>query len=337
MTCLFVPPYLLERIAPDSLPVDESLRAGRVTPVDSRTAVLAADGPAWTVHTAGNTTTLPGRVVRSAGDPASGDDAVDEAATGITATLDLYRSIYDRASFDGQGASVSLSVHYEQGYDNAYWDGTQLVFGDGDGQIFDRFTKPIDVLGHELTHAVTERTAGLTYAGQPGALNESISDVFGSCVKQRVLGQRADEADWLIGAGLFLPGVQGRALRDMARPGTAYDDERLGKDPQAPDMSGYVDTDEDNGGVHTNSGIPNRAFYLAAIAIGGRSWEGAGKIWYDALTSSSVGPDTDFAAFAAATIAAAGEQAAEVASAWRTVGVEPAALGSAEPDSGSRR
>jgi len=322
VSCHFLPPYLLERVQPHLVEVDRSLRARRSAgphPV----LRAAAGAPAWVVHDCHHTADLPGDVVRSAGQPTSGDPAVDEAATGIEAILDLYRTVYGRSSYDGHGASVSLSVHYEQGYDNAYWDGTQLVFGDGDGQIFGRFTRPIDVLGHELTHAVTERTAGLAYAGQSGALNESISDVFGSCAKQRLLGQRADEADWLIGEGLFLPGVQGRALRDMARPGTAYDDDRLGQDPQVGEMSAYVETDEDDGGVHTNSGIPNRAFYLAAIAIGGSSWEGAGRIWFDALTGDAVGPDTGFAAFAAATVAVAGERVDEVTAAWKTVGIEP--------------
>lgn len=320
--CHFIPPYLIERLQPHLVATDQALRARREAgphPVPQS----AAGAPAWAVHTCHNTADLPGDLVRSAGQPASGDDAVDEAASGITATLDLYQQVYDRSSFDGEGAAVSLSVHYEQGYDNAFWDGTQLVFGDGDGKIFGRFTKPVDVLGHELTHAVTERTAALTYSGQSGALNESISDVFGSCVKQRLLGQSAEQADWLIGEGLFLPGVQGRALRDMARPGTAYDDPQLGKDPQAADMSGYVTTEDDNGGVHTNSGIPNRAFYLAAIAVGGNSWEGAGRIWYAALTGSDVGPDTDFAGFAAATVAAAGNHADGVRAAWTTVGVTP--------------
>ena len=327
VSCHFVPPYLLERIQPHLLDVDRTLRARRAAgphPIPAPRA--AAPTPAWVVHDCHHTANLPGDVVRSEGQPPSGDDAVDETATGIEAILDLYRTGYGRSSFDGHGASVSLSVHYEQGYDNAYWDGTQLVFGDGDGTIFGRFTKPVDVLGHELTHALTERTAGLTYAGQSGALNESISDVFGSCAKQRLLGQRAEEADWLIGEGIFLPGVQGRALRDMARPGTAYDDDRLGKDPQVAEMDQYVEDDEDNGGVHLNSGIPNRAFYLAAIAIGGTSWEGAGRIWFDALTGSEVGPDTDFAGFAAATVAVAGERTDEVAAAWRTVGVEPTSV-----------
>lgn len=322
--CTFIPPYLIERLQPaDLVARDRALRAARA--VAPARAPEAAVDAAWVVHTCHNTAELPGDVVRSVGDPESGDAAVDEAAYGITGSLALFADVYGRDSYDDRGAGVSLSVHYEQGYDNAYWDGTQLVFGDGDGEIFGRFTAPVDVLGHEFTHAVTERTAGLTYRGQSGALNESMSDVFGSCLKQRLLGQRADEADWLVGAGLFLPGVRARALRDMANPGTAYDDPRLGQDPQVGDMADYVVTTDDNGGVHTNSGIPNRAFQLAATAIGGTSWEGAGRIWYAALTGGQVGPDTDFAGFAAATVAAAGEHADVVAQAWQVVGVGGAA------------
>ena len=150
--------------------------------------------------------------------------AVDEAATGIDATLRMFAEVLERDSHDDAGALVSLTVHYGTDYDNAFWDGTQLVFGDGDGTVFDRFTKPVDVLGHEFTHAVTERTAGLAYQGQSGALNESMSDVFAACLKQRLLGQSALEADWLIGEGIFVPGIKARGLRDMAAPGTAYDD-----------------------------------------------------------------------------------------------------------------
>ena len=264
--------------------------------------------------------------MRGSGDPASGDAAVDEAADGIDGALRLFAEVFDRSSYDGAGAAVSVTVHYGRDYDNAFWDGTQLVFGDGDGEIFDRFTKPVDVLGHELSHAVTEHSAGLRYQDQSGALNESVSDVFGSCLKQWLLGQTVDQADWLVGAGLFLPGVNARGLRDMANPGTAYDDPQLGKDPQGASMDDYIDTTDDNGGVHLNSGIPNRAFHLAATAIGGRSWEGAGAIWYAALTGGQVGPDTDFAGFAAATVAAAGDRqdwADAVRQAWETVGVTP--------------
>ena len=354
MTCSFVPPYLLEQIARSdaecapraiaTLTVDALLRDQRASTPASRpmpTAVApgAAAVPDWTVHTARNTTTLPGTAVRGKGDPESGDVAVDEAADGIDGALRMFAEVFDRSSYDGAGADVSLTVHYGRDYDNAFWDGTQLVFGDGDGEIFDRFTKPVDVLGHELTHAVTEHSAGLRYQDQSGALNESVSDVFGTCLKQWLLAQSVDEADWLIGAGLFMPGVAARGLRDMANPGTAYDDPRLGKDPQGASMDEYVDTNDDNGGVHLNSGIPNRAFHLAATAIGGRSWEGAGAIWYAALTGGQVGATTDFAGFAAATVAAAGEHADAVRQAWETVGVAPVA-GSAsttpttQPDTG---
>ncbi len=336
--CSFVPPYLLERIAASdsdaadhcrtTLAADRAFRAGRVAAPTTATATTAT-GAAWVVHTAANGSALPGSVVRTAGDPASGDTSVDEAADGITATLGLYRDAFARSSYDGKSAEVVLTVHYEQNYDNAFWNGTQLVFGDGDGQVFGSFTKPVDVLGHEFTHAVTQFTANLTYQGQSGALNESVSDCLGICVKQRVLGQTAETADWLVGEGIFLPGIHARALRDMAHPGTAYDDPTLGKDPQVGDLADYVETTDDNGGVHTNSGIPNRAFYLAATAIGGDTWEGAGQIWYAALTGGRVTADTDFSGFAAATIAAAGDHADAVRQAWTTVGVDPS--GSSTP------
>ena len=341
--CQIVPPYLLERIAsahpdPDAvacgartLEIDAELRIRR----SSATTTVAVDGnKPFAVYTASSGSTLPGRKVRAAGAAATGDPAVDEAHDGVQASLALFKEVFGRDSYDGQGAAVVASVHYQRDYDNAFWDGDQLVFGDGDGKVFDRFTKPVDVLGHELSHAVTQFTANLTYRGQSGALNESISDVFGSCLKQRLLGQTADQADWLIGEGIFLPSVQGRALRSMAEPGTAYDDPTLGKDPQVATMADYVDTQDDNGGVHTNSGIPNKAFHLAAIGIGGTSWDGAGRIWYAALTSG-LSADTDFAGFAAATVTAAegvSSEAAEVVrSAWEQVGVTGAAGSSSGP------
>lgn len=321
MTCGFVPPYLLARVAPETLAVDAGLRGRRTAlHLEARTITLPGR-PAWIVHSADGDTALPGRRVRAAGEEESGDDAVDEAASGITAALALFGEVYGRSSYDGRGARVSLTVHYGRDYDNAFWDGVQLVFGDGDGRVFGRLTRPVDVLGHELTHAVTEHAAGLRYRQQSGALNESVSDVFAACLKQRLLDQTPDEADWLIGAGLFLPGVEARALRDMAAPGTAYDDPVLGRDPQVGHLDDYVVTDDDNGGVHLNSGIPNRAFHLAATAIGGTAWEGAGRIWYAALTGGEVRPDTGFAGFAAATVAAAGGHADDVRRAWSAVGV----------------
>jgi Zn-dependent metalloprotease len=261
----FIPPYLLARIAlsrtdadwlDQMLAHDDDVRLRRTMAL--RPGV--ATGDAWVVHTAHNRATLPGDVVLRAGDPPSGDPAADEAADGVAGSLAMFQDVYGRDSYDDAGATVLATVHYQRNYDNAFWNGEQLVFGDGDGEIFDRFTRPVDVLGHEFTHAVTEHTAGLVYEGQSGALNESVSDVFAACLKQRLLGQDAAAGDWLIGEGLFLPGVQGRALRDMAHPGTAYDDPVLGEDPQPDHMDDYVETTTDNGGVHINSGIPNRAF-----------------------------------------------------------------------------
>jgi len=326
--CQFIPPYLLERLAFSdvdveisrcghaTLAIDAGLRAQREAGEHSVTT-----GGGWSVYTAANGSRLPGSPVRSAGQPASRDEAVDEAYDGLAASLALLGEVFGRASYDGKGAHVVATVHYERNYDNAFWDGRQLVFGDGDGRVFGRFTRPIDVLGHELGHAVTEHSAGLVYHGQPGALNESISDVVGALVKQRQLRQTAEEADWLIGAGMFLPGIQARGLRDMLHPGTAYDDPLLGKDPQGASMGAYVETRDDNGGVHLNSGIPNRAFALVARALGGRSWETAGPIWYSALTSG-IAPTTDFATFAEATVKAAPAFAQlAVKEAWQTVGV----------------
>ncbi len=345
MACSFVPPYLLRHLAAEevhrdvppavrercrsTLLIDERNRARRAADPGPDPAGQQAADSRWVVHDAHNGSVLPGTPVRRSGEPATGDAAVDEAAEGTAASLRLLSEVFSRDSYDGQGATALVTVHYERDYVNAFWDGTQLVFGDGDGRIFGRFTRPIDVLGHELAHALTQYTAGLIYADQPGALNESVSDVFAACLLQRSLDQTVDEASWLIGEGLFLPGVQARGLRDMAAPGTAYDDPALGRDPQVGSMADYVLTDDDDGGVHLNSGIANRAFHLAATSIGGRSWWGAGAIWFDALMGDDVGPRTDFVGFAEATIAAAGAHADDVEQAWRTVGVLAA---DAQPD-----
>lgn len=296
------------------------------------TGATETPSPHRSIHDAKHGTTLPGTLVRAEGASASKDVSVNQAYDGLGDTWQLYWQAYQRNSLDGKGLPLVATVHYERNYDNAFWDGDQMVFGDGDGTYFNGFTSSVDVIGHELTHGVTQFTAGLTYVGQSGALNESISDCFGSMVKQHSLGESAAEADWLIGEGLFTSKVKGVALRSMKAPGTAYDDPVLGKDPQPADMDGYADlphdADHDNGGVHTNSGIPNRAFYLAATGIGGTSWEGAGAVWYDVLTSSGIPKDLDFAGFAQRTVDAAaarfGASSAAVTAvreAWETVKV----------------
>jgi Zn-dependent metalloprotease len=340
-----VPPYLLARIAQlddekyaaaaeaarRALQQDRTMRSARLrfSIDDTDTLVVeVGDGPDRTISDADYEETLPGTVVRTEGDDPTGDEAADEAYDGLGATFALFSEVYQRNSIDGAGLPLEATVHYGDNYDNAFWNGERMVFGDGDGEIFRRFTASLSVIGHELTHGVTQYTAALDYSGQSGALNESISDVFGALVEQYSRDESTEQASWLIGEGLFTDEVEGSALRSLKAPGTAYDDDVLGKDPQPGDWADYVETDEDNGGVHLNSGIPNRAFYLVAEALGGNAWERAGQVWYDTLMLP-LEPDSTFAQFATATVQAAvtryGESAAEVdavRAGWAGVGVE---------------
>ena len=125
-----------------------------------------AGTPQRAVHDAGNTTTLPGKLVRAEGAKARGDAAVDEAYAHLGATYKLFHDIYQRDSIDGAGLPLVGSVHYGEDYDNAFWNGAQMVFGDGDGEIFNRFTVAVDIIGHELTHGVIDSEAALAYQGQ---------------------------------------------------------------------------------------------------------------------------------------------------------------------------
>jgi Zn-dependent metalloprotease len=292
-------------------------------------AVTAAAPPKKrrNVYDAQHSHKLPGKLVMSEHKPRSADVEVTEAYDGSGTTFDFYAQIFSRKSIDDRGMRIDSTVHYGTRFDNAMWNGHQMVYGDGDGRLFNRFTASLDVIGHELTHGVTQFTAALGYTGQNGALNEHISDAFGIMVKQFKLGQTANESDWLIGASLFAPGVHGKAVRSMAAPGTAYDDPILGRDPQPAHMRDYVDTPDDNSGVHINSGIPNHAFYLAAIALGGRTWEVLGRIWYHTLTERLTS-DADFSDFARATVDIAGERYGNggrvqriVAESWSSVGL----------------
>ncbi len=333
--CCFLPPLLLERLvlhgddrqrafALRTLATDSSLRASRLQAgVLARRGVRAGGGLRRSIYDAGGLEQQPGRLVRSEGDGAVGDVAVDEAYDGLGATYRLLHEEFGRDSLDDEGLPLVATVHYGQDYDNAFWDGEQMVFGDGDGQVFLRFTLAVDVIGHELAHGMVQDEAALAYQGQSGALNESVADVFGVLVKQHALNQTAEQADWLVGAGLLAPGVAGVALRSMAAPGTAYDDDVLGKDPQPAHMDDFVVTATDNGGVHLNSGIPNKAFHLAATALGGFAWEQAGRVWYDALRDPQVRPTASFEEFAEATRRAAGAYGVQdaVADAWQQVGV----------------
>jgi Zn-dependent metalloprotease len=305
-----VPPHILTNIATkgtdgqknlaiSTLKTSEQMRGQRQALSEFSAAAfrVAVGGKERVVYDAKNGSSLPGTIARKEGEGATADVTVNEAYDGSGYTYDLYNEVYQRNSIDGSGMRLDSTVHYRVGYDNAFWDGEQMVYGDGDEnlpvseRLFNRFTIALDVIGHELTHGVTQFEAKLTYSQQPGALNESMSDVFGSLVKQYNLQQAATAADWLIGQGLLTENVKGVALRSMKAPGTAYDDPVLGKDPQPGHMKDYVNTLSDNGGVHINSGIPNHAFYIIATELGGYAWEKAGRIWYvtlkDKLTASS--------------------------------------------------
>ncbi|AVH60903.1 MULTISPECIES: M4 family metallopeptidase [Streptomyces] len=290
-------------------------------------AVERLRSPRVSVYEAASATARPGRRVRIEGDPPTRDATVNRAYSALGDTYDFFLRAFGRDSLDGEGLPLVAVVHSGEAYNNAFWDGEQMIYGDGDGEVFQDFTIPMDVTAHELTHGVVQYTANLSFYGQPGALHESICDVFGSLVKQYSLGQTAGEADWLIGAGLFTPRVTGVALRSMKAPGTAYDDDVLGKDPQPATMDDYVRTDRDDGGIHINSGIPNHAFYLVATALGGHAWERAGQIWYDVLTGGELAERALFSDFAKLTMSAAraryghGEELQAVDKAWEQVGV----------------
>ena len=344
-----VPPYLLSRLAASEAPhLGAAAEAARATlaiariyhrpDLDRARLDLSVDGDALVVRgepapdrvisDAEHLERLPGVRVRTEDDPATGDTAVDEAFAGLGASFDLFWDACARRSIDGHGGTLAATVHYGARYDNAFWNGERMVFGDGDGEVFQGFTASISVIGHELGHGVIEAGGGLEYQGQSGALNESVADVFGALTEQHLHRQRAADASWLIGAGIFTPAVQGVALRSMSAPGTAYDDDVLGRDPQPAHLRDYVETTEDNGGVHINSGIPNKAFHLVATALGGFAWERAGRIWYLTVTSGDLPRTADFVAFAAATTSTAereygeeSEEAEAVRTAWSAVGV----------------
>lgn len=280
-----------------------------------------------TVHDAGQTRTLPGKIVRVEGERRTRDVAVNEAYDGAGRAYDFFRRVYGRSSVDGKGLGIRSTVHYGEDFCNAHWNGRQMIYGDGDGKYFRGFTSSLDVIAHELTHGVTQYTAALGFSGQSGALAEHFSDVFGILTKQYTLGLSVAQSDWIIGGDLFTARVKGRGIRSMKAPGTAYDDRVLGRDPQPSHMRNYVQTHRDDRGVHVNCGIPNRAFYRAARRIGGKAWDVTGRIWYHALTRR-LGPRTSFQQCADATFHSAGDVCGigsapqkAVAEAWKDVGL----------------
>ncbi|HEY2775821.1 MAG TPA: M4 family metallopeptidase [Candidatus Binatia bacterium] len=333
-----VPDHVLRRFADDP-DLDEDTRANlhrsialgaqlrRIRTETARLTLLASPAPeprpsrppAIEVFSCNHHTTLPGARIE---DPSSADEAARQAFVETTGVAEFYRKVFGRNSVDGAGMALLSSVHYDRRFNNAFWNGTQMVYGDGDGQIFVDFTKANDVIAHELTHGVTEHSLRLGYSDEAGGLNESMSDVFGSMFRQWQAGQDAAGGDWLIGHDILGPKALARGytcLRDMSDPAAKhclspqpvhYRQYRSGMDP------------------HDSSGIPNRAFATIAKAVGGPSWDPVGKLWYEALTGSRAHPTMSMAQFAGATRAAAarlfpGNSSlhAAVDSGWKAVGL----------------
>lgn len=269
-----------------------------------------------------------GKLVRKEGQAPIGDKAVDAAHDNAGLVHEFLKTVLGRDSIDGNGMQMKSVVHYGKAFNNAYWDGEKMTYGDGDGETFAPLSQSVDVVAHEMTHGVTEHTAGLAYRNQSGALNESWSDVLGELVEQWAENRAgfgtldaAKAADWLIGEDVFTPGVAGDALRSMKTPGSAYKG-----DPQPGHMKDYKKMTSDNGGVHVNSGIPNKAAYEAGIRIGG---EKLAKIWYSALSthlkSNSTFQDAANATLAAATKLYGATESQAVMDAWKAVGIIPKA------------
>lgn len=309
--CFIIPHRVLERLAKDSklsaetrkgfsdtLRFEREWRKVRIAQSNlARLAcailpsgLVAASFPAIIVDDCGHGTTLPGCPVP---DPASSSDTTARRANIETrAVAEFYQTAFGRNSVDNEGKTLLSSIHFSVNYNNAFWNGSQMTYGDGDGNIFIDFTRANDVIGHELTHGVTQYSAGFGYTNQAGGLNESISDVFGSMFRQWQAGQDTSQADWLIGKEIMGPAAIARGytcLRDMSNPSAKHC-----LAPQPRKFSQYHNGMD----PHESSGIPNFAFYKAATSIGGKSWEKAGKIWYAALTRYAPSPNLKMKAFA---------------------------------------
>jgi len=341
-----LPPYVLEhlsasdnekirRAAIDALRMDEQARTLRttMTMMPAMAAIPSQNGNKYrSVYTLRNKPpspyTFPGKLLRSEGQGKCGDAAADEAYAGAGHVYDFYLKQFERNSLDDRGMALISSVHVGKKYNNAFWNGEQMAYGDGDDQLFRRFTRSLDVIAHELTHGVVTHTCNLQYQDQSGALNEHFADVFGCLVKQWRNTQTAKQASWLIGEEIMGPGTQAKSLRALTGDKAYADDPLLGTDPQPKHMDDFVNMAGDNGGVHYNSGIPNHAFYLAAMKTGGKAWSKMGSVWYQTmqrLTSTSQFNDA-----AIVSIESAGElfgrSSAEqkaVSSAWAEVGISP--------------
>ncbi len=256
-----------------------------------------APAPAITVYDCKHHTATPGVPVPNPG--SSSDPTAKRTFVETTAVADFYKKTFNRNSVDNAGMTLMSSIHYGVDYNNAMWNGSQMIYGDGDNKLFIDFTKGNDVIGHELTHGVTQHTLQLAYANDAGGLNESISDCFGSMFRQWQANQDVNHADWLIGHDIMGPVAVGKGytcLRDMANPAAAH---CLAAQPtKYSQITPGMDP-------HYSSGPPNLAFCTACKKVGGHSWEKVGQVWYHVMTTAGPSPNMTMKTFAADTRKAA--------------------------------
>ncbi len=296
-SCFYVPPYVQSSLADNAdgaagdqfqIDLSDAARQRRGSAIERAAAEEGpglAPAPSGTsrreVYDSATTTNQRVTLVRFEGSPETKDVEVMNAYDNAGVVRAYFKQELNRNSIDNRGLDLVLNVHYGVKFNNAFWDGDEMTFGDGDGVIFSGFARSLDVVAHELAHGVTQFTSGLIYQNESGALNEHFSDVFGTAITQWSNGEGPADADWLIGDEIMGPDLYGEALRSMRHPGTAYDNPILGKDPQPAHYKDRYTGTGDNGGVHINSGIPNRAFYLTATGLGDTLV--AARIWYHAL------------------------------------------------------
>ncbi len=297
MICTFIPPHMSRKVAEtrksfsNGVKVDSSLRTER------QGALASVDGPIR-VYSASSRTILPGALVQEE----------DEAADRVRGHSQVIQQLLGTEEFP------DAVVHYGKGYSNAFFNGSYLIFGEGDGHVFGDFTKALDITSHELGHALIATGPRLAYSGEPGAVNEHLADVFGTVTQQWVT---QNQHDWRIGQEIMLDGIS--AVRDMLNPGTAYDTVLMGRDPQVGHMDQYRKVRADNGGVHINSGIPNRAFALLCETTGEPSWGRPLAMWR--LAMADLKPNSTFKTLAQATWHHSGGLNPAVKEAWAQVGV----------------
>jgi Zn-dependent metalloprotease len=340
-SCFIIPQDVLDRLASDKKLSANARQAAAATSrlsveirklrtqAQALTSVSNAMGahfvelattPKILVYDCRHTQTLPG--TPATGPAKSKDKTVKRAFTETTQVAKFYKEAFGRNSIDNAGMTLLSSIHFGVDFNNAQWTGTQMLYGDGDGEIFIDFTNGNDVIGHELTHGVTQYTLQLAYSGDAGGLNESLSDCFGSMFRQWEAGQDVAAADWLIGADIMGSAAKTKGfkcLRNMANPADTH-----ALAPQ-PTMYSQITPGMD---PHYSSGPPNLAFSVACKTLGGKSWEQIGKVWYGAMTGFGPNPSMKMPEFAGRTRQVATQMFAAdpkvvqaVNAGWTTVGL----------------